>query len=108
MDPMKEAMKRRRGQGFDITIMVNDKPVGDDKTSDLAPPPAKPEMEAVSPLEAEGEVPQELAAEEDPAALDEAMLSGMTDHDKAQAEAPHKPKSLGDRARMAMMGRLKK
>lgn len=102
-DPMRKILAQRRGQGIDINIILADKD-DENKNTDLAPKPAQPMM-------ADGKMQDPMATPEMPGQgdvnIDTDMLEGMTDHDKQDLEA-RKPRSLGERARQAALGRMKK
>jgi hypothetical protein len=60
---MKQAIKQRRGQGLEISILVG--PQSDKKETDLAPPGKSPEGKM--PEEAQAPMPEEMAPLSDPA-----------------------------------------
>ncbi len=117
MDPMKEALNRRRGKGVDVTILLNGLPEGvevgnaevqnaDDQNSDLAP---KGEQDSELPEHGEGTQPeeQEVDASAGDDEMGESITSGMSDFDKEDLQN-RKPRSLGDRVKLAAMGRMGK
>lgn len=131
MDPMKEALMRKKAKGLDLTIILK-QPEGEGKKGgDLAPENPEfegeklgaekaQEEEAAEDMNLEGE-PEELAglgAEEgddeeakgaDMEALKEAMMAKVSSADEeAMMSGERKPKSLGERARMALMSKFKK
>lgn len=110
MDPMKDALAKRRGKGLDLTILLGGEPImtgqakmNDD--SDMAPPPAEGEESAME--EAQETPAEEDAEDNDLESADKSLISGMSDYDKTSLQA-RKPKSLGEHARMGAMNRLKK
>lgn len=108
-DPMKDALKRRKQHGVDITITV-DKGDDRDKNTDLAPKgEMDPDQDADQGMQPDPDLPQH--PEQDPDAAQDMlheMTAGMTDHDKQMLSAPgHKPLSLGNRARMEALAKMK-
>lgn len=99
-NPMKDALKRRKMQGMDVTISIA--PADEsEKDSDLAP--ASHEGQE-SPM---AEAMEEQAAPDEMGDLEE-LTGGMTDHDKQMAMEPgRKPLSLGERARMEALAKMK-
>lgn len=107
MDTMKEALKRRKGQSIDLTIVLGG-PEGDAATingiSDLAPDQGgSPELKDEQEMKPEGEIAPDKQPEE---GIDDEMISGLSDYDKKDMES-RKPKSLMDRAMMDAMNRKK-
>jgi len=100
MDPMTDALKRRRGKGLDISILINGDEVNmDDKKTDLAP---KGEMPP------EGEpAPEEMPPEGEDAEMMEAM-GGPMDEEQMAGMTAGKPRSLGERAKFEAMKKMKK
>lgn len=135
MNPMQDALSKRRGKGLDLTISVGSPK--DDKT-DIGPSSLKSdESEAPSEMMGEGhegelgqlaqilknnpkalEYAKQLIAEAEPTEespeeeaptdgnLDKELTSSMTDYDREDLEK-RKPRSLGEAARKAAMGRMK-
>lgn len=104
MDPMREALKRRKSKGVDITISI-DPAESTEKDTDLAPKgEAHEEQEMMMDPEqamGEGEAPSDMQ-------MIEELVSDMSENDKQMAMAPGaKPGSLGQRARMDALEKLK-
>lgn len=99
-DSMKDAIARRRGKGIDITIAVGPHDESKDPHTDLAP---EGHMEPAGPEHPMAAGPQGMPMEHPDAAADEAMMKEMASHMGGAEELPegHKPRSLGERARMA-------
>lgn len=103
-DPMKDALKRRKMQGLDITISID--PAGE-KETDLAPAGEAPPEAGEAPLE-KAMAAQEQDPDQDDMGMLEELTGGMSDYDKEQAMEPgKKPLSLGERARMDAVAKLK-
>lgn len=103
MDPMKDALKRRKAKGIDITITID--PDGQGKETDLAPPGEAPEGDLAAEGMPEGQM---LSPEQADMQELEELVSDMSEQDKMQAMEPGaKPMSLGQRARMEALGKLK-
>jgi hypothetical protein len=109
MDPMKKALAMRRGQGIDIKIIVGESDEEQEKKTDLAPKPAMPESEVAedgqAPLEAMD--PKAMPQGVENAEMDAEMLDKMSEFDK-QDLSSRKPRSLGEYAKKAAMGRSEK
>lgn len=115
MNPMKEALSRRRGKASDLSIIIG-LPEGaqvgvgapEEKQTDLAPPPAAPEgEEEISPEEvvAKPGLPEENLeepAEDGSEEMREEMMSRMSPQDMEDLKS-RKPRSIGDRAKMLAM-----
>ncbi len=109
LDPMREALKRRKGKGIDITITVDPEGGVEQKDTDLAPKgeALQGEDEGLGKLMPGQEQEPQLDGEDDLAMLEE-LTGDMTDYDKQQAMEPgRKPMSLGGRARTDALGRMK-
>jgi len=101
--PMKEALKRRKGRGIDITITVD--PQGD-KQTDLAPKGEEMGKEGEDPMHPEQQDP--MHPEQDDLEMLGELTDDMSDHEKQMSMEPgHKPQSLGGRARMEALAKLK-
>lgn len=97
MDPMKDALLRRRGKGIDLTIMIGEPQAGDeDKKSDLAPPGESPEQDDESLVKTDQEGMDQEEAEGYP------MLEPMDEMQKEDL-MKRKPRSLGERAKQFAM-----
>lgn len=98
-DVMKDALMKRRGQGLDINILV--KPAADEGKTDLAPPGPgeKPGMMAESPEDEQKEM--------DMGEVDQEMMDPMQQHEIDDLQS-RKPRSIGDRAKLAAMSRMSK
>lgn len=102
-DAMLEALKRKRGKGLDLTIILGDEAQEEQKDSDLAP-----KGEEIS-SEGEMEAVEQVAGEQAPEQTEEEKLEAEMLEELAQGESldpeevqGRKPKSLSERARMAM------
>lgn len=113
MDSMKDALMKRRGKGMELTVLLDGKPVMQgtaemDKNTDLAPPPDGAEQDPQAGMNA----PQidDSNGPDDPADMgdDQMMTQGMSDQDQLDMQGREKPRSLGERAKMAAFGRMKK
>lgn len=125
-DAMLEALKRRRGKGMELTIMLGQGPMSEEemeqnsnKSDDMAPemkmqspegedPHVEVEMESPEMHEQEVQMGEEdnkefKKGDED---LDEEVLGQMSDYEK-QRSMSAKPKSLMERARQAALMRKK-
>lgn len=102
-DAMMHAIKARRGQGLDIHIILG----GDDqKKSDEMAPDAPEVDEMKDPLDPQGMDHTQMPMEEPG---QESMDKEMLDYHGGYEEMPdHKPRSLGERAKMAFMKRVGK
>jgi hypothetical protein len=116
MDSMKEALMKRRGKGMELTVLLDGKPVMQgtaemEKNTDLAPPPEGMDegkgMEAPAP-DMQDPQDQEEAQESPAMKDDELMTEGMSEQDALDMRDREKPRSLGERAKMAAFGRMKK
>lgn len=128
-DAMLEALKRRRGKGMELTIMMGGHPSEEDIEQNEKPSDdMAPEMKMQSPkgesphVEVELEDPKRHALEvargeeddtefsRDPeqgeSDMDDEMISGMSDSDKQRALLG-KPRSLMERAKQAALMRKK-
>lgn len=128
MNPMMEALNKRRGKGLDITIAVT--PDKDKASKDSATPssveeekPEMPEMDTgfgeleklLATPEAREKAKEILSmheakepvAEEGDENLDEELASSMSDYDKQDLEERN-PRSLGERARKSSLERMRK
>lgn len=114
-DAMLKAIKDRRGHGLDIKIILGSPGMDKDdmnKTDELAPDVKEEGMEDEHSLGATGkdqELSQMLAQEEpghtpDHSSMDQDLYKGM-EHEPLPE---HKPRSLGERAKMALMHRMGK
>ena len=101
MNSLKEALKNRRGRSLDINIIVSGpgEEHSDQKTY-LAPPGEDKEAEAMG-EESEG---MDIENQE----MQDALMSGMGEHDKEHIQKPGNAKSLGQKARLAAMMNAKK
>lgn len=115
---MKQAIKQRRGQGLEISILVG--PASDKKETDLAPPGKSPEGKM--PEEgAQAPMPEEMAPMSDPASPmpsqqmsdeispehEEEISQHILNGSDPSEEMNHNPRSLGERAKMALMAKMK-
>jgi hypothetical protein len=113
-NPTMEALKRKRGQGIDLTIILG-KPEDekDDKTTDLAPE-VKEEEGLEEGLEEEKEMPKEMGMSEE-AISDEdeekniisEMMGNVSDEDMRQMKEKKRP-SMGEMAKMLMAKKIGK
>jgi hypothetical protein len=94
MNPMKDALMKRRGKGIDITILLGGKPSDEEdrKTTDLAPKGEPLEVEEIQDGEDHGDKDE-----------DKLMFEQMMADEQGKDALPedYKPKSLGERAMMA-------
>lgn len=114
MDDMKQALQKRRGKGLDLTILLGGEPLlsiqQDDKNGngDLAPTVKdKPGMLGGDDQTIPGQDDGTMSSDGNTDDSDAMMTSDMSDYDK-QDLMNRKPRSLGDRARMDAMNRMKK
>lgn len=93
MNPMKDALAKRRGQGLDIKILIGEP--HELEGSDLAPKAAAPAPEMAPEAESEDE------------AMYGTIMKDMGAHDIESLKS-RGPKSLGEHAKMAAMEKMKK
>lgn len=110
MDPMQEALMRKKGKSLDLEILLGGKPIvmgqGEMKQgNDLAPPREGEGEESQEMPEVEVKINPEMGEEE--SEDDSALMQGMSDYDKSSMMS-RKPRGLGDRARMEALQRSKK
>jgi hypothetical protein len=108
MDHMKQALKNRRGRGLDVSIIIG-KPEHEEGKTDLAPP-SEGDASAEHPLAEMHDKLSEHEKMESPEDElgDEDLMSGMNEHDLSHLKEPGNAKSLGQKARLAAMMRMKK
>ena len=133
-EAMKRAISQRRGKGLDIKILLghsgpNLDHGGDggsveprDKNSDLAPPGDHSDEsqdraliqdelgkhDAMDEAKDKEMIRAELMRREAKEGSDESMLDGSSDYEKQDMMSRERPRSLGERARMAAMHRIHK
>lgn len=127
MNPMKEALQRRRGKGLDLTIAVGSpSPKEEQEENPDVLPTSKEEgdgemgaklsqlkellmdpalkQQAMKMIMEEGSEEEDQEESEGMGSVDDEMMSSMSDYDKKDL-MQRKPKSLGEYARKAALER---